>query len=134
MIGPLLWPAIASGWLFIFLIATKEISLPLLLAGPGSQTIAVAMFDLWANGQGGEVAALGLLWAIHVVVCHRPLWVPTPAIDGHVRPLKEAAAMLEVAGLTKVYANTGEGVAGGVRDAAFALELECTPEVDRWGT
>jgi iron(III) transport system permease protein len=60
---PLLWPAMASGWLFIFLLCAKEMSLPLLLAGPNSQTIAVAMFDLWSNGQGGEVAALGLLWA-----------------------------------------------------------------------
>jgi iron(III) transport system permease protein len=74
VIGPLLWPAIASGWLFIFLIATKEISLPLLLAGPGSQTIAVAMFDLWANGQGGEVAALGLLWAILMSLCATVLY------------------------------------------------------------
>jgi len=62
IVGPLLFPALASGWLFIFLIAAKEISLPLLLAGPSSQTISVAMFDLWANGQGGEVAALGLIW------------------------------------------------------------------------
>lgn len=63
VVTPLLWPAIASGWLFIFLLCAKEMSLPLLLAGPGSQTIAVAMFDLWSNGQGGEVAALGLIWA-----------------------------------------------------------------------
>ncbi|WP_431285807.1 ABC transporter permease [Humitalea sp. 24SJ18S-53] len=63
VVVPLLWPAVASGWLFIFLICAKEMSLPLLLAGPGSQTISVAMFDLWSNGQGGEVAALGLLWA-----------------------------------------------------------------------
>jgi iron(III) transport system permease protein len=63
VIAPLLAPALASGWLFIFLLASKEMSLPLLLAGPRSQTIAVAMFDLWGNGQLGEVAALGLLWA-----------------------------------------------------------------------
>lgn len=60
---PLLAPALASGWLFVFLLASKEMSLPLLLAGPNSQTISVAMFDLWGNGQIGEVAALGLLWA-----------------------------------------------------------------------
>jgi iron(III) transport system permease protein len=63
VVAPLLAPAIASGWLFIFLLASKEMSLPLLLAGPRSQTIAVAMFDLWGNGQLGEVAALGLIWA-----------------------------------------------------------------------
>ena len=63
IVTPLLAPALGSGWLFIFLLASKEMSLPLLLAGPRSQTIAVAMFDLWGNGQLGEVAALGLVWA-----------------------------------------------------------------------
>ena len=63
VVTPLLLPALASGWLFIFLIATKEMSMPLLLAGPGAQTVPVAMFDLWSSGQSGEVAALGLIWA-----------------------------------------------------------------------
>jgi iron(III) transport system permease protein len=68
IVGPLLIPALTSGWLFIFLIAAKEMSLPLLLAGPSSQTISVAMFDLWANGQGGEVAALGLMWVTFMTI------------------------------------------------------------------
>jgi len=63
VVAPLLLPALASGWIFIFLIATKEMSMPLLLSGPKSQTIPVAMFELWTSGQSGEVAALGLLWA-----------------------------------------------------------------------
>jgi iron(III) transport system permease protein len=68
IVAPLLIPALTSGWLFIFLIAAKEMSLPLLLAGPSSQTISVAMFDLWANGQGGEVAALGLMWVTFMTI------------------------------------------------------------------
>ena len=64
VVVPLLSPALLSGWLFIFLIAAKELSMAVLLAGPGSQTMAVAMFDLWVNGQGGELSALGLLWAV----------------------------------------------------------------------
>ena len=64
VVVPLLSPALLSGWLFIFLIAAKELSMAVLLAGPGSQTMAVAMFDLWANGQGGELSALGLIWAL----------------------------------------------------------------------
>lgn len=65
---PLLMPAFSSAWLFIFLLASKEMSLPLLLAGASSQTIAVAMFNLWANGQGSDVAALGLLWTALMTV------------------------------------------------------------------
>jgi iron(III) transport system permease protein len=64
VVMPLLSPAIIAGWLFIFLLGCKELSMAILLAGPDSQTIAVAMFDLWSNGQGGELAALGLMWTI----------------------------------------------------------------------
>lgn len=64
VVVPLLSPSLVSGWLFIFLISAKELSMAILLAGPSSQTMAVAMFDLWANGQGGELSALGLLWAL----------------------------------------------------------------------
>jgi iron(III) transport system permease protein len=63
IIAPLLSPALASAWIFVFLIASKEMSMPLLLSGPKSQTIPVAMFELWTSGQSGEVAALGLVWA-----------------------------------------------------------------------
>ena len=61
---PLLSPSLIAGWLFIFLLATRVLSLPVLLSGPSSQTMAVAMFDLWGNGQGPELAALGLLWSV----------------------------------------------------------------------
>lgn len=64
IVVPLLSPAIVAGWMFIFLLGAKELSLAVLLAGPDSQTIAVAMFDQWNNGQSGEAAALGVAWTI----------------------------------------------------------------------
>jgi iron(III) transport system permease protein len=63
IVMPLLAPSVIAGWLFIFLLSTRVLSLPVLLSGPSSQTMAVAMFDLWGNGQGPELAALGLLWS-----------------------------------------------------------------------
>ncbi|MEX6508457.1 ABC transporter permease [Jiella sp. M17.18] len=63
VIAPLLSPALLSGWLFIFLIATKELAVAVLLSGPSSPVVAVGMYDLWVNGQGGELAAFGLIWA-----------------------------------------------------------------------
>ncbi len=63
IVAPLLSPALLSGWLFIFLIATKELAVAALLAGPSSPVVAVGMYDLWINGQGGELAAFGLIWA-----------------------------------------------------------------------
>jgi iron(III) transport system permease protein len=64
IVAPLLAPALVAGWLFIFLMAARVLSLAILLAGPRSQTMAVAMFDLWGNGQGTELAALGLMWSM----------------------------------------------------------------------
>lgn len=64
VVVPLLLPSLIAGWLFIFLLACRALSVPILLAGPSSQTMAVAMFDLWSNGQGPELAALGLLWSL----------------------------------------------------------------------
>jgi iron(III) transport system permease protein len=64
VVAPLLAPALLAGWLFVFLMATRVLSLPILLAGPRSQTMAVALYDLWGNGQGTELAALGLMWSM----------------------------------------------------------------------
>jgi iron(III) transport system permease protein len=64
IVAPLLAPALLAGWLFIFLMAARVLSLAILLAGPRSQTMAVTLFDLWSNGQGTELAALGLIWSM----------------------------------------------------------------------
>lgn len=68
IVMPLLAPSMIAGWLFVFLLATRVLALPVLLSGPSSQTMAVAMFDLWGNGQGPELAALGLLWSLMMAV------------------------------------------------------------------
>ena len=54
--------SVVAGWLFIFLVAARDLSLAVILASPSAQPVAVAMFDLWANGQGTELAAFGLVW------------------------------------------------------------------------
>lgn len=65
---PLLSPAMVASWLFIFLLGAKELSLAVLLSGPDSQTMAVAMFDQWSNGQSGEASALGVAWTAIMTV------------------------------------------------------------------
>ena len=64
IVAPLLSPALIAGWLFIFLIANKELAIAVLLASPTSKVIAVAIFDQYVNGQGGELAAFGLCWTV----------------------------------------------------------------------
>lgn len=63
VVVPLLWPSILAGWLFIFLNASRDLSTAIILAGPDTKTIAVAIFDQATNGDFGEVAALGLAWS-----------------------------------------------------------------------
>ena len=33
-----------------------------MLVGPGTEIVAVTLFDLWQNGQVTELAAMGVLW------------------------------------------------------------------------
>ena len=68
IILPLLTPSLLTLWLFIFLMCIRMLSLAVVLTGPNSQTMAVAIFDLWSNGQMPELAALGLLWTTFMAV------------------------------------------------------------------
>jgi len=69
VVFPLLIPALLSGWLFIFLIGANELSMSVLLAGPRTQVMAVAMLDQWSSGQSVEVFALGMCWSMFMTVC-----------------------------------------------------------------
>jgi iron(III) transport system permease protein len=68
VVFPLMAPTLMVSWLFIFLVAAKELALAILLAGPNSKPIAVAMFDQWANGAGAEVAAMGIVWTVFMTL------------------------------------------------------------------
>jgi len=61
---PLLAGTLISSWLLIFLVSVQAVSLPLLLVGPGSEVMAVTLFELWQNGQVTELAAMGVLWIV----------------------------------------------------------------------
>ena len=59
---PLVAPAMLTCWLFVFLVSVKAVSIPILLAGPKSQVVAITLFDMWENGITNELAALGMTW------------------------------------------------------------------------
>ena len=54
---PLMMPALFGGWIYVFLLSVKELSLAILLYGPQSSVISATMFDLWQNGQVTELSA-----------------------------------------------------------------------------
>ena len=77
IVAPLLGPALISSWLFVFLLAVQAVSLPLLLVGPGTEIVAVSLFDLWQNGQVTELASMGILWVALMTVVSSTFYVIT---------------------------------------------------------
>jgi iron(III) transport system permease protein len=71
-----------SGWLFIFLISARDVSLAVMLASPSAEPVAVAMFDLWSNGQGTELAAFGLVWTAMMTVVAAGLYLVGQRVGG----------------------------------------------------
>lgn len=62
VVVPLIAPSLVACWLLVFLLAVRAVSMPLILAGPDNSVVASALFDLWKDGQTGELAAMGLVW------------------------------------------------------------------------
>jgi iron(III) transport system permease protein len=68
VVVPLMMPALLAGWIYIFLITFKELSIALLLYSPGSQVVAVTIWELWDNGHVGELAAFSLVITAGTVI------------------------------------------------------------------
>jgi iron(III) transport system permease protein len=62
IVMPLLTASLVSSWLVVFLLSVQVVALPLLLVGPGSEVMAVTLFELWQNGQVTELASMGVIW------------------------------------------------------------------------
>jgi iron(III) transport system permease protein len=60
---PLTLPAVASIWIYVFLHSIRDLSVPIMLAGPENRLIAVVILDLWNEGKVPEVGALSVLLA-----------------------------------------------------------------------
>ncbi len=67
IILPLITPSFIGGWVFIFLLSAKELSMSVLLVSPQTPVVSVAIFELWENAQVGELAAFGVLWTAILV-------------------------------------------------------------------
>ena len=66
---PLLRKHLLSGWILVFILAIRELSVVVFLAGPGSRTISMLLLDYSESGNLELAAALGLvLLAITLIV------------------------------------------------------------------
>jgi iron(III) transport system permease protein len=72
---PLMMPSIFAGWVYIFLLSVRELTMALLLYSPGSQVISVTIFKMWDFGSLGELSAfsvsVSLLLVGMAVIFHR---------------------------------------------------------------
>jgi len=64
---PLITPSVLGGWVFVFLLSAKELSMSILLVSPQTPVVSVAIYDLWENGQVNELAALSVIWSTILV-------------------------------------------------------------------
>ncbi|HEX9262768.1 MAG TPA: iron ABC transporter permease [Candidatus Binatia bacterium] len=67
IIVPLITPSFLGGWIFIFLLSAKELSMSVLLVSPQTPVVSVAIFELWENAQVGELAAFGVIWSVILI-------------------------------------------------------------------
>ena len=77
IVVPLLAASLVSAWLVVFLLSVQIVALPLLLVGPGSQVMAVTLFELWQNGQVTELASMGVVWIALMTVVSTAFYMLT---------------------------------------------------------
>jgi iron(III) transport system permease protein len=68
VIIPLLMPGFTAGWIYISIIALRELSTSILLYSYNSTVLSIMAFDLWEGGQYTYVCALGVLMVLLLVV------------------------------------------------------------------
>jgi iron(III) transport system permease protein len=61
VVAPLLLPAFAAAWLLVFLPALSEITMSILLAGPGTQVVGTVLFELQSYADPPSAAVLATL-------------------------------------------------------------------------
>jgi iron(III) transport system permease protein len=59
---PLIRPGLIAGWLYVAILSLRELGSSVLLYSPGTEVVAVVLWELWENGQHGELSALGVLF------------------------------------------------------------------------
>jgi iron(III) transport system permease protein len=65
---PLLMPGFTAGWIYISILALRELSTSILLYSHQSTVLSIMAFDLWEGGHYTYVCALGVLMVLVLVV------------------------------------------------------------------
>jgi len=65
---PLMMPGIIAGWVYIVVVSIRELSSSILLYSHNTRVMSVTIWELWENGQTGELAALGVVMVAALMV------------------------------------------------------------------
>ena len=61
---PLAFPAVSAIWIYVFLNSIRDLSLPIILSGPGNRVISMVILELWQTGEISQLAAVSVLLAL----------------------------------------------------------------------
>jgi iron(III) transport system permease protein len=66
---PLLAPVLLAGWIYVFVLAVRELGASIFLVGPGTHVLGTISLTMWEEGGSyGAVAALGIIQIIPLIV------------------------------------------------------------------
>ncbi len=68
IILPLLWPTLMATWIMMFMIFLRELSMSILLAGPGNPVVSVVLFDYYSSGELGPLSAAAVMMILVVLL------------------------------------------------------------------
>jgi iron(III) transport system permease protein len=66
---PLLAPVLLAGWIYVFVLAVRELGASIFLVGPGTHVLGTISLTMWEEGGSyGAVAALGVIQIVPLVL------------------------------------------------------------------
>ena len=66
---PLLAPVLLAGWLYVFVLAVRELSASIFLAGPGTHVLGTISLTMWEEGGSyGAVCAMGIVQIVPLIL------------------------------------------------------------------
>jgi iron(III) transport system permease protein len=61
VIIPLMMPGILAGWVYVMIVSIRELSSSILLYSHNTRVLSVSIWEMWENGDTGELSALGVV-------------------------------------------------------------------------
>ena len=69
VLAPLLAPVLIAGWLYVFVLAVRELAASIFLAGPHTQVLGTISLTLWEEGGSlGAISALGMIQIVPLIL------------------------------------------------------------------